>query len=347
MGPIYGNFGNKADLLHHAVRSGRVLPKRDVLKCNGRSVTFTDGNTQEDVDVILMCTGYTPLCFDFLPEDIRPRNIRDLYKNIFSNVDQTVAFVGYSRPTQGSIPQLAELASIFVGKVFSGSKKLPTPSECVTIAKKDREDWEKFFRYSSGRVTGLVDGILYSTALCEAMGHPFSYLDNLRVHGFIVWMDFLFSPCTVHTFLGGIPEYTSIFRRFVSSHSHLRHQKFVALFQIPAGLYDLLFYQIGRAENYLYELFDGETRATVPSKYLFSESAFELWWLTRAWNLFCLVLLCLAAVGIITEDYTVFKAITVPLAIVMFIVHISMMVIVKFSFMALTRSFKGAVSKTN
>ena len=33
MGPCYANFGNKADLIHHALESQKLAAKRDVVRC--------------------------------------------------------------------------------------------------------------------------------------------------------------------------------------------------------------------------------------------------------------------------------------------------------------------------
>lgn len=94
IGPIYCNFGNKADLLHHAVANKKVIPKRDIKSIaeDGKTITFCDGSVQEEVDFMVMCTGYA-VEFPFLAAKYRPKKIRDLYKNIFSVEDPTLAFV--------------------------------------------------------------------------------------------------------------------------------------------------------------------------------------------------------------------------------------------------------------
>jgi hypothetical protein len=95
IGPIYTNFGNKADLLHHSIRKKLVIPKRDIIKTEGRSITFCDGSSQNDVDILIMCTGYK-VKFPFLEESYQPKKIRDLYKNIFCVEDPSLAFVVFS-----------------------------------------------------------------------------------------------------------------------------------------------------------------------------------------------------------------------------------------------------------
>jgi cytochrome c biogenesis protein CcdA len=205
---------------------------------------------------------------------------------------------GFSRPTQGSIPQISELAAIHVAKVFSGSSILPPLEERRRIAEADKVDWEKFFRYSSGRVTGLVDGLLYQQDLCASMGNPFSILGVLRTFGLNVWFSFLFSPCSLHTFLGSIPELSEV---FIESMARIRTKPLIYVNQIVANClfatFDILSYQIGRYENFFMEVFDRRTRSMVPPQYLYTESRFEVWWLTRLWDALTIFLIGLLLVG--------------------------------------------------
>lgn len=231
---------------------------------------------------------------------------------------------GFSRPTQGSITQIAELASIFVAKVFAKKATLPATLEMRATALSDKDSWEKFYRYSSGRVTGLVDGIIYSQQLCAAMGNPFSLSQVLRDHGVYIWLCFLFSPCTAHTFLGGMPEYNEVFTSFVKNHTFLHTSKKLVFANILFGFYDFLFYQIGRLENIFNELFDKRTREAVCAHHLLTESPFELWWLTRVWDGICVVFVLMAVGGY----HSLLKTILFYLAITMVVVHVGVYVLV-------------------
>lgn len=296
VGPCYANFGNKADLMHHALQSGNIKAKRDVIRCEGRRVYYCDGSYQDDVDILLLCTGYT-ICFPFLPEEFRPKGIRSLYKNIFSTADPTLSFVGFTRPTQGSIPQLAELAAIFVGKVTAGKLTLPPKEVMKEVAAKDREDWEIFFRYSSGRVTGLADGILYSRQVCDAMGISYAPLEVLRTYGLVNWILYLYCPSTVHTFMGKLPERREMFVQFIRKHSIILHSWPQVLGSTLFGVCDLLYYQLGRAENFYNELFDKATRKVVRPEFICKESRIERWWLTTLWDIITVGLIILLLMG--------------------------------------------------
>lgn len=316
IGPIYGNFGNKADLIQHALASKKVIGKRDILKVKGKKVTFTDGFEQDDVDIILLGTGYK-VGFPFLPKEFQPKSIRQMYKNIFNVEDPTLAFIGFSRPTQGSIPQLAELASIFAAKVFSGLIELPEKKEMCLIAENEKKDWEIFFRYSTGRVTGLVDGLMYNQILLKAMNLPNPYIYVLQEFGLKTYLQWLFSPCTAHTFIGLIPEKREILRKYVQENNYYNTFQHIIPMNFLFGLYDFFFYQIGRIENFLYEIFHKPTRDRVKNNFL-KESKIEKWWLTVFWNKFCLI----GLISFFFGGFSYFKKVLMFLGIFMVFIHL-------------------------
>ncbi|RYH09241.1 hypothetical protein EON65_40320 [archaeon] len=318
VGPCYGNFGNKADLMHHAVQEGSVIAKRDISHCDGRTVYYDDGTCQEDVDVLLLCTGYR-LGFPFLPEEFRPKKIRGLYKNIFHPEDPTLAFVGFSRPTQGSIPQLAELVSLFVSRAFAGKIALPDRDTLRKVAAEDCKDWDLFFRYSSGRVTGLVDQILYSRVVIDAMGASFAPLEMLWTYGFQDWLYYLCAPATLHSYLGKVPGKREIFLKFIRENNLFKLYPRLIIGGILYGLYDILFYQIGRIENLYNEVFDAATRKVVGTERVWKESKLEKWWLAYAWDVLTVVLVVLLFLGKLSTVMTFFVAFAAALMVVHFL----------------------------
>lgn len=316
VGPCYSNFGNKADLIHHAVSSGRVRAKRDVIRCEGNKVFYCDGTVDEDVDMVLLCTGYK-IGFPFLPQHLQPASIRDLYKNIFHTEDPTLCFVGFSRPTQGSIPQIAELASYFVAQVAAGHHILPSRETMKEVAKVDRAEWEVFFRYSSGRVTGLVDGIIYCTDLSDTLGISFGLCEVLFTYGWRDWMYYLYSPSTVHTFLGKIPSRKNDFLHFIRESNLFVTSEHLVYAGPIFALCDIFYHQLGRLENFYNETFDPLTRRLVQPRYYRKESVHEKWWLTKIWDAFCVALLGFVLLGY-TRQVGVFL---VVFSILLLVVH--------------------------
>jgi dimethylaniline monooxygenase (N-oxide forming) len=167
--PYHRAFFNKSAEVLAQVKSGKITPKRDISHCDGMTVHFTDG-TSTAVDHIVMCSGYRA-AFPFFDESVSPgTDQRQWFKYIFYNADPSLAFVGFVRPVVGSIPGIAELQSRYVAKVFSGKCHLPDPGERAATTSADAAFWNHHFRFTSLRLSGLVDHFLYSNQLARLIG---------------------------------------------------------------------------------------------------------------------------------------------------------------------------------
>jgi dimethylaniline monooxygenase (N-oxide forming) len=167
--PYNRSFFNKSAGVLARVKSGHVVPKRDIASCRGTTVRFTDG-TSAHADRIVTCSGYRP-AFPFLDPSLGVTpDPRTWFKYIFWNEDPSLAFVGFARPVFGSIPGLAELQARYVARVFSGAQRLPGPARRRAITARDARYWNQYFRTTSLRVAGLVDHFLYSNQLARLIG---------------------------------------------------------------------------------------------------------------------------------------------------------------------------------
>ena len=167
--PYQRSFFNKSADVLCRVKSGHVVPKRDIASCRGTMVRFTDG-TSAEVDTIITCSGYSAV-FPFLDESVPAgTDPRKWFKYIFYNEDPSLAFVGFARPIFGSIPGLAELQSRYVAKVFAGACRLPGPAQRRALTERDARFWDHHFRDTSRRIAGLVDHPLYADQLARLIG---------------------------------------------------------------------------------------------------------------------------------------------------------------------------------
>ena len=167
--PYNRSFFNKSAEVLSRVKSGHVVPKRDIASCQGTTVRFSDG-TSADAAAIITCNGYST-SFPFLDGSVAAgTDPRRWFKYIFYNEDPSLAFVGFARPIFGSIPGLAELQSRYVAKVFSGARRLPGPVERRATIDKDAAFWNRHFRNTSLRIAGLVDHFIYSDQLARLIG---------------------------------------------------------------------------------------------------------------------------------------------------------------------------------
>lgn len=170
--PYNRSFFNKSSDVLSRVKSGHVIPKRDIDHCNGGNVSFTDG-TSVQADIIITCSGYTATFPVFAGTEAPMADPREWYKYLFYNDEPSLAFVGFARPIFGSIPGIAELQSRYVAKVFAGKRPLPPMEERTRIIRNDAAFWNHHFRYTSLRLRGLVDHFLYCDQLAKLIGcHP-------------------------------------------------------------------------------------------------------------------------------------------------------------------------------
>lgn len=128
--------------LYYAIGHGRIVPKRDVKRFEGRKAVFADG-TEEEVDAVICATGYE-LSFPFLAD--RYLNLKGglpvFYKNVFHPAIENLFFIGLIQPNSG-LWFLAELQAELVARAL----KHPTSRLRAAIA--DRQD-TRYFNYLPG-----------------------------------------------------------------------------------------------------------------------------------------------------------------------------------------------------
>ena len=161
-------FINKNGHILDLVDYEHVVPKGAIEFTEGKKVYFADG-TEEEVDVIIQCTGYRTE-FPFLPREFSSVPLCDNFKFIFNTDDPSLAFVGYARPVVGSISGMAEIQARWVGKVYNGEFPLPPKTELQKEAEKDKEFWRHYFEHSSHRLSTLVEGYTYMDDIGKRCG---------------------------------------------------------------------------------------------------------------------------------------------------------------------------------
>jgi hypothetical protein len=130
------------------------------------SVTLVDGTVQNDIDRVVVCTGYLftlPFLLDLHNDSITPEQANDtvlitdgtqmhnLHKDIFYIPDPTLVFVGI--PFYTATFSFFEFQAIAVAAVFSGHAWVPSEEEMRT------EYTERVKRKGSGRALHNLKGI--------------------------------------------------------------------------------------------------------------------------------------------------------------------------------------------
>jgi dimethylaniline monooxygenase (N-oxide forming) len=121
----------------------------------GRGVRFVDG-TEEEVDLVVYCTGYKITFPFFRPEVLAaPDNRLPLYRRVVSVERPGLYFIGFIQPL-GPIMPLAEAQVEWVADLVSGKTALPAPADMQREIATEEEKQRKRF-VASKRHTVEVD----------------------------------------------------------------------------------------------------------------------------------------------------------------------------------------------
>ncbi|SEH10409.1 flavin-containing monooxygenase [Thermoleophilum album] len=134
---------------------GRIKPKPNIARIEGRTVHFVDG-TSEEVDTIVWCTGYQ-ISFPFLPREvIDPKDNRvRLYRHVVHPDRPGLYFIGLVQPL-GAIMPIAEAQSEWIADLLLGRCALPDRERMWREIERDERKMRK--RYvASPRHTIQVD----------------------------------------------------------------------------------------------------------------------------------------------------------------------------------------------
>lgn len=161
-------FFNKNGKVLDLVDYERLVPKGGITKCEGKKITFVDGTTQE-FDLIITSTGYK-VQYPYLPKRYSDVKIIDRHKFVFDVEDPSIVFIGLARPVVGSIVGISELQSRWSAKVFSGNIPIKSLEERRADVVNDTAHWREFFKDSSQRIEGLVEGYTYVDDIAQHAG---------------------------------------------------------------------------------------------------------------------------------------------------------------------------------
>lgn len=126
--------------------------------------------TMDDIDVVLLCTGYQT---DFAWLDVGPDhaldwNPRSWFKHCFPpNLADKLAFLGWARPHQGGIPACAELLSRYIALLLAGERTLP--SDYAELARREGALEHEFYVHAR-HATNLVDYPAFMDSVARAIG---------------------------------------------------------------------------------------------------------------------------------------------------------------------------------
>ncbi|HEV7770084.1 MAG TPA: NAD(P)-binding domain-containing protein [Solirubrobacterales bacterium] len=135
---------------------GDIVVKRNIDRfAGGRTVRFVDGS-EEEIDLVIYCTGYK-MTFPFFEPEVfsAPDNRLPLYRRVVSVERPGLFFIGFIQPL-GPVMPLAEAQATWVADLLSGRAALPAAAEMQRDIATEEEKMRKRF-VASKRHTIEVD----------------------------------------------------------------------------------------------------------------------------------------------------------------------------------------------
>uniref|UniRef100_A0A5S6QUF7 Flavin-containing monooxygenase n=1 Tax=Trichuris muris TaxID=70415 RepID=A0A5S6QUF7_TRIMR len=191
-----------SDELPSRVCSGTVVIKPDIASFTKRGVIFNDGSKENDIDVVILCTGYD-ISFPCLVVDVdfvdKSNNVQ-LYKNMYCSQlphPETMAVIGLVQPW-GSILPISEMQCRVACHLLAGFGQLPSREEMDNEMSLTQDEMRR--RYvRSPRHTIQVDYVSYMDELSKIIGAKpdawrYAFSDP-TLAAYILW-----GPCTPYQY---------------------------------------------------------------------------------------------------------------------------------------------------
>uniref|UniRef100_A0A1I7YSL5 Flavin-containing monooxygenase n=1 Tax=Steinernema glaseri TaxID=37863 RepID=A0A1I7YSL5_9BILA len=170
---ILGAHPTANDELPSRIASGMVCVKPNIKEFTETDVIFEDGTVAENVDLVVLATGYT-YNFDIVENGklIKvDRNKSDLYQFVFPLVTadhNTLAVVGYVQPL-GSIMAVGEMQARLYFDALSGHTKLPSKEKMAKSVEMKRKEMARVY-VDSQRHTIQVPYTPYMDEMANMIG---------------------------------------------------------------------------------------------------------------------------------------------------------------------------------
>ncbi|XP_048738339.2 flavin-containing monooxygenase 5-like [Ostrea edulis] len=197
---ISGQHPSLNDDLPLRLASGTVKLKPNIRRFTETGVEFDDGSCLENVDVVILATGYD-YGYPFIDKDVVDirENVIDfyLYEFLPDLEKQTMAFIGCYQPT-GAIMPIAEMQCRYAMQVFKGEKILPNPDKMWGDIQRRRTAMKN--RYvNTQRHTIQVDYVPFLDEMAVKVGCKPNLL-KFALTDPVFFLKLVFGPCTAYQF---------------------------------------------------------------------------------------------------------------------------------------------------
>lgn len=169
---IWGTYGTKTLSLPKAIvnHGCKIVGEISKVENGGQTLMAADGETLDNVDAIVFCTGYKNYV-PFLPETLKQPDPRSYYKHMFNpQYGDKIVWIGWARPGFGSQFPIMEMQARFWSLICTGERNLPTPEEMKKVASIDQAKYLEQFEHNATRIRSLIDYHTYMDDLADLIG---------------------------------------------------------------------------------------------------------------------------------------------------------------------------------
>ncbi|XP_021344877.1 dimethylaniline monooxygenase [N-oxide-forming] 5-like [Mizuhopecten yessoensis] len=197
---VFAQHPTVNDSLPNRIASGSIKVKTDIKCFTATGVEFTDGTKEENIDVVILATGYI-FGFPFIDKsviDVQDNRI-ELFKYMFPpNLKKpTICVVGCVQPI-GSLMPISELQCRLAARVFKGDVTLPSSDEMWADIRQKEEEMRHVY-VKSKRHTIQVHWIPYMDELATLNGCK-PNLGVMLLKDTQLAMKCFFGPCTPYQY---------------------------------------------------------------------------------------------------------------------------------------------------
>ncbi|GAB1598636.1 dimethylaniline monooxygenase [N-oxide-forming] 5-like [Argonauta hians] len=197
---IQGQHPTVNDSLPNKIISGCVFIKPDIREITERGIQFVDGTFEDNIDVIILATGYR-IKLPFLDTSVinTEKNRFPMFKYMFPPdlEKSTLAFIGFIQPL-GAIMPISEQQCRLATRVFKGDIILPSVTEMWKDIKEKEIVIQKRF-VKSERHTIQVEFTPYMDEIATLNGNMPNFVKLLFSDPALA-LHCVFQPCTPYQY---------------------------------------------------------------------------------------------------------------------------------------------------
>ncbi|MGB1015400.1 MAG: flavin-containing monooxygenase, partial [Nannocystaceae bacterium] len=164
----FRQFATKSDRFIKMIEAGQCQMAKGFVGFTPNGIRTQD-NREIPADVVVFATGYRASGWKFFSDENLPTCPSHFWRMMYtSSYQEKLAFIGFVRPSIGSVPPVAELQARYAARIASGDVKLP--DRTTQLHDIERRKQARLASFDNQRLALLVDWIPFMDTLADQIG---------------------------------------------------------------------------------------------------------------------------------------------------------------------------------